>query len=303
VATHLGGGSAGREGTAVQMGASLADQVAHLVRLDRPARRLALMAGISGGFGAVFGTPLAGMVFGLEVLAIGAVRFEALFPCLVAAVVGDRVVALVGIHHTPWAVTSALVPSVSALAAAVAVGLASGLVARTFAATTHAIGTRTKEVLPWAPVRLATGGALVALCALALGTTRHLGLGLPLGLEAFTTSLPFSDMALKLTLTAVTLGFGFKGGEVTPLFVIGACLGSALAPWLPLPVDVLAALGFVAVFAGAANTPLACTLMAMELFGAGVGVLAALACVTAYLVSGHQGIYRAQRVAEPKPGV
>jgi len=149
---------------------------------------------------------------------------------------------------------------------------------------------------------LAVGGALVALVALALGSTRHLGLGLPLGLEAFTHPLPASDLALKLLLTALTLGVGFKGGEVTPLFVMGACLGSALAPLLPVPVDLLAAIGFVAVFAGAANTPLACLLMAVELFGASLALPAAVACVMAYLVSGHQGIYRAQRVAEAKAG-
>ncbi len=302
VATHLFGGSAGREGTAVQMGASLADQVVRFTGLDRHGRRIALMAGISGGFGAVFGTPLAGMVFGLEVLVIGAIRFEALFPCLVAAVVGDRVVTLLGVHHTVY--TVATVPALGLITAgsAIAVGLASGVMARVFTGLTHQVTTRAKAVLPWGPARLAAGGALVALAALALGTSRHLGLGIPMILDGFQAPAPWSDCALKLVLTAVTLGFGFKGGEVTPLFVIGATLGSALAVMLPVPVDVLAGLGFVAVFAGAANTPLACILMACELFGSGLGVLAALACVSSYLVSGHTGIYRAQRLETPKPG-
>lgn len=303
VVTHLFGGSAGREGTAVQMGASLADQVVRVLDLDRPVRRIALMAGISGGFGAVFGTPLAGMVFGLEVLVIGALRFEALLPCLVASVVGDQVVGLLGVHHTHYTVASLPPLGWSVLLAAAVVGVASGLMARIFTTTTHAIAAQAKVWFPWSPWRLAVGGAAVALAVLALGTTRHIGLGIPLIQEAFAHPLPWSDTAIKLVLTAATLGFGFKGGEVTPLFVIGATLGSALAVILPVPVDVLAALGFVAVFAGAANTPLACTMMACELFGSGLGVLAAVACTLSYLMSGPTGIYRAQRIDQSKSGI
>jgi len=129
---------------------------------------------------------------------------------------------------------------------------------------------------------------------------RFAGLGIPVIQQAFVQPLPAGDFAAKLALTAASLASGFKGGEVTPLFFIGATLGNALAPLLNLPLPMLAGLGFVAVFAGAANTPLACTLMAMELFGVEIGVYAALACAVSYLCSGHTGIYKSQRVGQAK---
>ena len=134
-----------------------------------------------------------------------------------------------------------------------------------------------------------------------LGTTRHVGLSLPLIQDSFVSVQPSSEWLIKLVLTALTLGVGFKGGEVTPLFCIGATLGSALALVIPLPVGLLAALGFVAVFAAAANIPLTCTVLAMELFGPEVGVWAGVACACAWVCSGHSGIYAAQRIATAKP--
>ncbi len=300
VATHLFGGSAGREGTAVQMGASLADRLTPVFRLDRQQRRLLLMAGISAGFSSVFGTPLAGMIFGMEVLAAGAMRFEAIFPCLVAALVGDHITVALGCHHTAYAV--ALVPALDleGLVTAAAAGCVFGLAALAFTTLTHAVTAWAKRAIGWPPLRLVVGGAIVALAVLALGSQRHIGLGIPTIVASFGQASPPQDFALKILLTAVTLGFGFKGGEVTPLFFIGATLGSTLAWILPLPVDVLAGMGFVAVFAGAANTPLTCIVMAIELFGAPMGVYAAIACVAAYLCSGHTGIYRSQRIGQAK---
>ena len=304
VATHLFGGSAGREGTAVQMGASLADQLTRWLHLERHDRRILLMAGISGGFAAVFGTPLAGMVFGLEVLAIGALRFEALFPCLVAAVVGDRVTVALGVQHTVYTVAPVGAVTWAGGGSALLVGLACGLTALAFAQVTRGISGFAKMRIPWMPLRLVVGGLLVVAGVLALGfSTRYLGLGIPVMVESFTHPLPAWDFALKFLFTVITLGFGFKGGEVTPLFCIGAALGSAAAAVLPLPVDVLAGIGFVAVFAGAANTPLACIFMACELFGVHLGVYAALACIASYLVSGHAGIYKSQQIAQAKHGV
>jgi H+/Cl- antiporter ClcA len=144
------------------------------------------------------------------------------------------------------------------------------------------------------------GGVVVAGAAWLIGGERFLGLGIPTIVSAFQQPLPATDFAGKLLFTVVTLGSGFKGGEVTPLFYIGATLGNALAPLLHLPFPLLAGMGFVAVFAGAANTPIASTVMAVELFGPEVGVYAALACVASYLCSGHSGIYRAQRIGRAK---
>jgi H+/Cl- antiporter ClcA len=304
VLSHLFGASVGREGTAVQMGGALADQLTRLFHLNNEDRRIILMAGISAGFASVFGTPLAGALFGLEVLAIGRLRYEAMLPCLAAAVIADQVGLLWGqlfnIQHTHYAVP--LIPALSAwtLSAMVIAGVLFGITGKVFAQATHGLSGWMKRKIAYAPLRPLAGGVVVALAVWLLGTDKYIGLGIPTIVDALQGPLPAYDFLAKMAFTIVSLGTGFKGGEVTPLFFIGATLGNALGPLLHQPVTLLAAIGFVAVFAGAANTPIASTLMAMELFGAEIGVYAAIACVVAYLFSGHAGIYRAQRGGHAK---
>jgi H+/Cl- antiporter ClcA len=306
--SHLFGASVGREGTAVQMGGALADRLTQLFRLHGRDRRIILMAGISGGFAAVFGTPLAGMLFGLEVLTFGKFRYDGLFPCLIAAIVGDRITLAWGLHHQVYQIP--IVPALTMwrLLTAIVAGAIFGLTARVFATLTHQISDYFKAKISYPPLRPFMGGILVLILLTsgctntiqACDTNKYIGLGLPSIISAFQTQIPPWDFAAKIGFTALSLGAGFKGGEVTPLFYIGATLGNAISPLLGLPAPLLAGMGFVGVFAGAANTPLASTFMAIELFGVATGSYAGIACVTSYLCSGHAGIYRAQRVGSSK---
>jgi H+/Cl- antiporter ClcA len=302
VVSHLFGASVGREGTAVQMGGALADQLTRLFRLDQTDRRTILMAGMAAGFASVFGTPLAGAVFALEVLALGRLRAEAFMPCVVAAVVADQVGQVWGVHHTHYATGTLPAIGIWTLLAVAGAGVVFGLTGQAFAKATHAVAGFMKRHIAYPPLRPLLGGTVVACAVWAVGTDRYIGLGLPTIVDAFTQPLPAWDFAAKMAFTIASLGSGFKGGEVTPLFYIGATLGNALAPVLDLPIGMMAGIGLVAVFAGASNTPIACTLMAMELFGPGIGVFAGVACAMSYVCSGHAGIYHAQRASHLKTG-
>ena len=300
VVSHLFGASVGREGTALQMGGALADQLTHLFKFEHEDRWILLMAGISAGFASVFGTPLAGAIFALEVLAIGRMRYDAIFPCFLAAVIADQVGLAWGVHHTHYVVTAIAPLAFWSVLGVIAAGILFGLTGRLFATATHALSALVKRRIAYAPLRPLLGGVIVALAIWALGSQRYIGLGIPVIVESFQQAVSPWDFVGKMAFTIASLGTGFKGGEVTPLFYIGATLGNALAPLLHLPLSMLTGIGFVAVFAGAANTPIASTMMAIELFGPEIGPLAALACIVSYLFSGHASIYRAQRIGRGK---
>lgn len=301
IGTHLFGGSAGREGTAVQIGGSLADQLTRLWRWRPRNRRMLITAGISAGFAGAFGTPMAGAIFALEVMVMGRLRYESVLPSLFAAFVAQytaEVLPLVG--HTHYHIASEVHLTLPNLGIAVLAGAVFGLAGRYFSLCIHLFSDLLKRYISaplWRPV---AGGAIIALFVLLTGSTTYLGLGVPRIQEAFVQPLPWYDFLAKMLLTGLTLGAGFKGGEVTPLFFVGATLGNALSQVMGLPMDLLAGMGFVAVFAAAANTPLACLLMGLELFGGHGAMFIAIACFVAYFFSGHRGIYSAQVIGSPK---
>ena len=300
VAGHLFGASVGREGTAIQMAASLSDGLARLLRFSRFHRRELLVAAVAAGFGSVFGIPVAGAVFALEVQTVGRLRYEAVLAAFTASFAGDQVVRWLGHEHALRPQLTADVNTWLALRVGLA-GIAFGATAALFVWTTH----RVKRVLapiPYPPLRASVAGAAVVLGAVVLGRD-YVSLSLPLAAEALAGAQVASLAWLaKLVFTSVSLGGGLPGGEVTPLFVIGAALGAVLAGPLGLPQPLLAGIGFAAVFGGAANTPIACTLLFVELFGSGAVVPAAIGCTVAYVCSGHLGIYPSQRVEVRKHG-
>ena len=303
VLTHLFGGSAGREGTAVQMGASLADLFAHRLKVSPATRRRMLAAGIAGGFGSVFGTPIAGTVFGLEVVAIGKLEYDALVPALVASLTGDLVTRRLGITHTEYPSPEALGLTPLLLAKWAVFAAAVALASTAFVELTHGLKKLLEKRVPWVPVRALLGGAVVVGLWRLAGTSDYLGLGVPTIVRSFTDpSLPTFAFAWKLLFTAVTLGAGLLGGEVTPLFFVGAALGNALGKALDIPLPMAAAVGMAAVFGAAANTPLALSIMAIELVGANVAPHVVLVSVLAYVLAGHRGIYPSQRLSRTKWG-
>jgi len=291
VLTHLFGGSAGREGTAVQMGASMTDWLAHRLRLDATLRRQLLAAGVAGGFGSVFGTPIAGTVFGLEFIVLGKLEYDALVPALVAATVGDVVTRGLGIVHTAYPLAPHVDLSWQVAGALAVIAIAVAATAMAFIELTHWLkGLRSSWNLG---VRMAIGGAVVVAMWQLVGTDAYLGLGVP-GIVAAFAAAPWYAFALKLVFTAVTLGSGFLGGEVTPLFFIGATLGGALAPVLGVPAPLAAAVGMAAMFGTAAKAPLALSIMAVELCGASVLPHVVVVSVLAYVLTGRRSIYPSQ---------
>lgn len=300
VLTHLCGGSAGREGTAVQMGGAIADQFSRLFRFRQRDHKTIVIVGISAGFASVFGTPLAGAVFALEVIIVGRVRYDAILPSFLAATFAHLACLMWGVAHTHYSIPFVPELDITNILLTITVGIVFGLAAMLFSRSVHFWGKLAKDKIKYAPLRPFIGGIIIALAVWSIGTTKYIGLGVPTIVEAFSTQQEWYDFLVKILFTTFTIGVGFKGGEVTPLFFIGATLGSALFGIIPLPMALLAGMGFVAVFSGATNTPIACTLMGIELFGAASGIYIGIACVVAYLFSGHTGIYGSQIIGSPK---
>ncbi len=318
VMTHLFGGSAGREGTAVQIGGSIAQLFAKWFRLNKRDVKILLTAGVAAGFGAVFGTPLTGAIFAVEVIALGRIQYEAIIPCLLASLVGDFTVGACGVHHTLYHLdfiqTKDFIFSayshwdvlliIKIIIASIGFGLSSYL----FAELVHLIKNTSFRIFKNLWLIPVMGGVVIILLTWLIGKPDYLSLGIDAAYPGAVTIVSafkaggadaFSWL-WKTVFTTITLGTGFKGGEVTPLFYIGATLGNTLANLMNAPISLFAALGFIGVFAGATNTPLACTFMGVELFGGEYVMFFAIACFTAYFFSGHSGIYSSQRIAVPK---
>jgi len=292
--THLFGGSAGREGTAVQMGGAIADQFTRFFNLDNSERKILIILGISAGFASVFGTPLAGAIFALEVLYFSKINYKSIILSFLAAYTAYFTVEFWQVKHTHYSIPEIPQISIYTLFYTIIIGVLSGLAALLFSRSTHFWGSLFSKNIKYPPLRPFIGGIILAIAFAGFGFTKFSGLGVPVIVDSFSNANPWYDFLLKTLFTGFTLGAGFKGGEVTPLFFVGATLGSALSVVIPMPIALLAGLGFVAVFSGATHTPIACTIMGMELFGIQPGIFIAIACIIAYFSSGSVGIYKSQ---------
>ena len=299
ILTHLCGGSAGREGAALQMGGTIGQYLGRHFQLDDRDLRVATLAGMAAFFSALFGTPLAATVFAIMVISIGVIYHVALYPSLLAALVAYGVSIHLGVEPTRFAVS---VPeqTVGIFVRVALLGVLCALVSILFCQVMHGAGHLMKRIRnPW--LRVVCGGAAIIVLTLIFGTDYN-GAGMEIvtaAVEQGTVAVPWAFL-LKLIFTAITLAAGFKGGEVVPSFFVGATFGCAAAPLLGLPAGFGAAVGLAAVFCGVTNCPLASTLLAVELFGAEGLLYFALACCLSYMLSGYQGLYSSQTILYSK---
>jgi H+/Cl- antiporter ClcA len=300
VITHLFGGSAGREGTAVQMGSTLADQLSGFFRIDAEERKILLIAGAGAGFSAAIGAPWAGAIFGLEVIQIGKLRLFALLECFIASFVAYYTCVLLGAPHSHFDPVGEIIFSPWTFGIAAAAGVAFGVTANIFIQFTHIIEKLQKKYLKTPMLRPFVAGILLILLYRMEGSYNYVGLGIPYIQKSFSTGAHWFDPVLKIFFTALTIGSGYKGGEFIPLVFIGTTLGSFLAPLLGASMSLLGALGFAAVFGAAANTPIACAIMGCEIFGWHLAPYMFLSCWIAYYFTGHIGIYKNQKIIYSK---
>ncbi len=284
--SHLGGASVGREGTALQMGGAIADQGSRWIDLNESERRTLILCGVSAGFAAVFGTPVAAAVFALEFVRV---RSWAILPCLACGFLADLAgQKLFHAHHANYRLPVPTEFSFGGLGSALAIGVACGLLARLYIYLNKREAARHNPE-PYA--RIFFVGVTFSLMIYFYKQQDFTGLGLHMIDSALVEPSAPTAFLIKFLLTGMCVWAGYRGGEVTPLFFVGATLGSTAAAYLGLPLAVCASLGFVAVFAGAGAVPIACSVMACELFGLSIGGYALLACAISWLVCGRKGLY------------
>ena len=302
VLTHLTGGSAGREGAALQIGGSLACQVGQRVHLGERQMNVEVMCGMSGLFAALFGTPLTATVFAMEVVSVGIVHYSALFPCLLTALVSTGVTVLLGVEGEHYTLDAIPTLGAASLAQIGVLGVGCALLAITFCVVVHQTGHWYAHTFRNPYLRAVVGGVLVVTISLLEGSGDYNGAGghiIALAVDEGTVHVPWA-FALKLLLTALTLGAGYRGGEIVPTFFVGATFGCAVAPLLGVDPGFGAAVCMIALFCGVVNCPLASIFLSVELFGSEGLLFFALACALSYLLSGKFSLYSSQKIVYSK---
>jgi len=300
VITHLVGGSAGREGAALQIGGGIGSKIGRALRLDDKDMRVVTLCGMSAVFAALFGTPLTATVFALEVISVGVLYYVALIPCLVSSIVAYAISLAFRLPPTRFTVSVEPLAALTLLKVAV-LGIACALVSIAFCVALHKAEELLQEKIKSGCVRAVLGGAVIIALTYAVGTFDYNGAGTDIISSAINEGIaPNWAFFWKIVFTVVTIACGFKGGEIVPTFFIGATLGCTLGPLIGLPAGFAAAIGLAAVFCGNVNCPIAAIILSVELFGSGELIYFALACAIAYMLSGYFGLYSSQKIMYSK---
>lgn len=297
--THLCGGSAGREGAALQLGGSLATKIGQWLRLNKKDMHVITMCGMSACFAAVFGTPAAAAIFAIEVVSVGIMHYSALVPCTIAAVIGSSIAHYFG--APPEVFSIAAVPSVDILSMVrvIALAILCAALSVVFCKIMRKTGSLYKQYIPNNYLKIAIGGTLVALFSMLFGK-EYLGSGANLIENAMTVGVKPESFAIKLLLTALTLQAGFKGGEIVPSLCIGATFGYTIGMWIGIPPAFAASVGMVTIFCGVTNCPVTSFVLSLEMFGVGGIPFYLVAIAVGYMLSGYTGLYPKQKIMYSK---
>ena len=300
VITHLFGGSAGREGAALQLGGCIGSFFGRVFRLNEKDLPIAVMCGMSGLFSALFGTPLTATVFAMEVISVGIFYYSAFLPCIVSSLTAYSITSLFGLEPTAYELTKIPALNFQNIALTAVIGIAAAVVSILFCVSLEQTHRLAAKYLKNEYLRTAVGGAVIVLLTLIVGT-RYNGIGGDVIASAITRgeALPY-DFILKMLFTAITIGFGYKGGEIIPTFFIGATMGAVLAPLLGMPAEFGAAAGLIALFCAVVNCPIASIILSIELFGSAGLIFFAIALAVSYMLSGYYSLYSGQKIMYSK---
>lgn len=301
VLTIAAGGSVGKEGPAAQIGGGEASLFADFFKFSDNDRKKFVICGISAGFAAVFGTPIAGAIFGVEVLFIGSLLYDVLLPSFIAGIVSYQVSLAMGIKYFHHNITNIPAFNFTLFFKVLILGVIFGLFSFLLIETLKAGEFISNKIKVWKPLKGLIGGIVIVFFTVVFHWTRYLGLGIAnIHASLIGVAANWYDPILKIIYTSLTLSFGGSGGIVTPIFYIGATSGASLGHLFNISVDVVAAIGMVSLLSGAANTPIAASIMAVELFGPTLAPYAAIAGIVSYIMTGHRSVYPSQILAIKK---
>ena len=298
--THLFGGSAGREGAALQLGGSIGNGIGKLFHFDDKDKHIMIMCGMSACFSALFGTPIASAVFSMEVISVGVMYYAALVPCVLAAFIAQGIASALGLESTHFVVDEIASFSFINGSKFIIMSVLFALASILLCVVLHGTSKLYTDYINNPYIRIIIAGTLVIAMRYIFGTTDYLGAGSDIIARSFVTSCAWYVFLLKMLFTAVTLGGGFKGGEIVPTLFVGATLGSFLAPIFGLPVGLCAACGMVSVFCGVTNCPLTSFILSIEMFGASTMKFTILCIALSYLLSGYYSLYNSQKIVYSK---